>query len=277
MLISRNYLRLPYLIKTLLICSFVFFSTPSYAGYYGGHHYRHGYGHYPHYRHHYGYGHHYRYHRGYRSHYGVHGHFSGNAAYVVLGILGAAVLTHIITKNSYDNKQYRRTHSYNQTRTYIPPAKTKQTIGYKKTTKKPVYNYKRNEGWGWLAKGNANYALDIFAIQSQQNLNSGIPKIGFSIAAAINGETERAARTMRRAIRIDAVSLDNIDVTPISKTIESLSKNYNLLNINKTDKSFMLATLSYLKKDYDKANELMRNTDQSQSAKNLRRLLEKLN
>ncbi|MFT5426016.1 MAG: hypothetical protein ACI9ZT_000957 [Gammaproteobacteria bacterium] len=101
-------------------------------------------------------------------------------------------------------------------------------------------------------------------------------KIGFSIAAAKNGESERATRIMRKAIRVDASALDKIDVKNIKPIIEALTKNYESnLNINKknNDNAFMLATLSYMQKDYETAKVMISGKDQSESAKNLRELI----
>ncbi len=136
-------------------------------------------------------------------------------------------------------------------------------------------DYNENEGWERLAKGNADYALDIFAVQSQQNLNSGKPKVGFAIAAATMGEKERANRAMRKAVRIDANTLNSVDINTIEPTIKQLTENYqpNKNNTNDTDNSFMMATLPYLKQDYATANTLIAENDQSQSANKLRELL----
>ncbi len=278
MLFNQKYHWVSRLFKTLLVCFFILSSSPSYAGYYKGHHYGHGYGHhgYRHYPH--NYGHRYGYRHGYRGHYGVHAHVSGDAGYVILGILGVAVLSHIISNNNYRQKQYRRTHSYYQPKLYKPSRQTEQVITYKKTVTKPTYFYDLNEGWDWLAKDNAGYALDIFAIQSQQNLNSGIPKVGFAIAAASNGDTDRATRAMRKAIRIDATALDKININNIKPTIEALSENYKLIlnnNTNNTDNAFMIAVLAYLQQDYATANDMITENDQSQSAINLRELIKR--
>jgi hypothetical protein len=278
MLISRLYLLLSPLFKTLLVCFFVLFSIPGYAAYYSGHHYGHGYGHYgyPHYRHHYGYGHHY----GHHSNYGVHGYVSGDAAYVILGLLGVAILSNVVSNNRYRDNQYRRTYSYNKAKPYKPSMRPAQAANYKKTVTKLTYFYNNNEGWDWLAKGNANYALDIFAVQSQQSLNSGIPKVGFAIAAATNGDMDRATRAMRKAIRIDAAALDKININNIKPDLEALSESYKLMlngNKNNTDNAFMVAALSYLQKDYAIANDIISENDQRQSTINLRELIKNRN
>jgi len=199
--------------KVFSISLLLFFASTGNAVAYGGHGYHYGYGH--------GYGYH-----GY-GHYSHHGHI-GTAGYVFIGILGIAILSHILHNDNYGYRHYRESYSYKQPKIYRPSTHPGQISVYDKTITKPVYSYSNNEGWDWLAKGNADYALDIFAIQSQQNLNSGIPKVGFAIAAATNGEMDRATRAMRKAIRVDAAALDKININNIKPTIEVLSENYKL-------------------------------------------------
>ena len=259
--------------KLFSVSILLFIASPNYAIAYGGHghgsHYGSSYGHYGYYGHH-----------GYGIHYSHHGHI-GTAGYVFLGILGVAVLSHILNNDNYGDRHYRKPYSYNQptyrqSRPYKTPAHSERVSTNNKSRAKPVYSYSNNEGWDWLAKGHADYALDIFAIQSQQNLNSGIPRVGFAIAAATNGEMNRATRAMRKAIRVDADALDKINIINIKLTIETLTENYQSIsnnNINNTDNAFMVSVFSYLQQDYSAANKLIAGNDQSQSANNLRKLI----
>ena len=267
MQISCRYQIIRQIARMLSISLLLFVATPNHAIAYGGHGYgHHGYSHY---------GHH-----GYGVHYSSHGHI-GTAGYVFLGILGVAVLSQIFNNDNYRDRHYHKPYSYNQptyrqSRTYTPPAQPRRVTVDDRINEKQIFTYADNEGWDWLAKGNAEYALDIFAIQSQQNLNSGIPKIGFAIAAAAKGDMDRATRAMRKAIRIDATALDKININNIKPTIERLSEYYKLnLNTNKNniDTAFMIAVLSYLKQDYATANNLISVNDQSQSTNNLRELI----
>jgi hypothetical protein len=272
---SQTYRLIRRTLQLFFISLLFFTGTHNNAVAYGGHGYHHGYGHsYNGYRHygHRGYG--------YSAYYSDHGDI-GTAGYVFLGILGVAVLSLILDN---DNDRDRYTHksntykqpTYNQSRSYTLQTQPRQVSIDEES--KPVYIYSDNEGWDWLAKGNASYALDIFAIQSQQNMNSGIPKVGFAIAAATIGETDRATRAMRKAIRLDATALDMININNIRSRIETLSEDYKLmLNNNKKnpDNSFMLATLSYLQQDYATAGILIAEDDHSQSANNLRELVAK--
>ncbi len=252
MQISRKFQMVRRTFQMFSIPLLLFVTSPNYAIAYGGH----GYGHH-------GYGHH-----GYGVQYSHHGHI-GTAGYVFLGILGVAVLSQILDHENDKGRRYHKTSSYNQ-----PPTQPRRVSVHSKS--KPVYIYSEKEGWDKLANGNTDYALDIFAIQSQQNLNSGIPKIGFAIAVATNGETDRATRAMRRAIRVDAAALDKININNLQATLEMLSKNYKVSlsnNMNNIDHAFMIATFAYLKHDYATASEIILENDQSQSANNLRELI----
>jgi len=251
-------------IKLFSISLLLFVASPNYAFAYGGHGYHQGYGHQ--------YGHRGYRNYGYSANYSHHGHI-GTAGYVFLGILGVAVLSQILDNNNDRDRRYRKYTTYNQ-----PPIPPRRVANNRKPKTTPVYSYSDNEGWDWLAKGNAGYALDIFAIQSQQNLHSGIPKVGFAIAAAASGDTDRATRAMRKAIRTDATALDKININNIKPTIETLTENYQLgLNndTNNTDNAFMVATLSYLQQDYATANNIISENDHSQSANKLRELIAK--
>ena len=256
---SQKIRQIRRILQILSISLLFFAASPNYAFAYGGHGYNYGYGH----------GHNYAHHD-YGAHYKYHGHI-GSAGYVFLGVLSLAILSQILDNNNDRDRRYRRVPSYNQ-----PPTQPRPVSINNYSKAKSVYEYSNNEGWDWLAKGNTNYALAIFAIQSQQNLNSAIPKIGFAIAAATNGDTDRATRAMRKAIRVDAAALDIINISNIKPTIEALLENYQLsvdTNKNNIDNSFMAATFSYLQQDYETANDLISENDRSQSANNLRELI----
>ena len=233
------------------ISLFLFLASPSQTWAYGGYHY------------------------GYHHEYGHHGGI-GTAGYVVLGILGAVLLSHILNDDNYRHERYRKADVYQKPKTYHSPSPAYPS-SYPRNIAEPVYSYNKNEGWHSLARGNAKHALDIFAIQSQQDLNSGIPKVGFSIAAAANGEMDRGIRAMRKAIKIDPESLNNITINKDLETkIDFLNEEYKSILKNKdaqADQSFMIAALSYLQQDYTTAKNILKENDQNQSTNNLRALL----
>jgi len=214
---------------------------------------------------------------GYHGHYGISAHYSshggiGTAGYVILGLFGAALLTHILNSDNYRHRgAYRRSPPYQ-------PSVTNNRPGPPVRYSAPAYRYGVHEGWDALSRGNARFALDIFAIQSQENMGSGIPRVGFALAAAANGELDRGARTMRKALSIDPDALNTIQVIDeLRLTIDLLTEEYTAAIQNGDpdfDNSFMLATLSYLKQDYAAAGDMIASADQSQSANNLRNALD---
>ncbi len=237
--------------KPVCIAALLFLtSPPSYA--YGGYHY----------------GYHHGYYGGHVS-YGYHGH-DDTAGYVVLGILGALLLGHIFSQDD-DYRYPRRT---SEPVVYTPPP---APVVVPARQRVPQYNYAADEGWNKLISGDAGHALDIFAVQSQQNLESGIPRIGFALAAAAIGERERAVRAMRKAVTTDPEALNLVqNDEELMTTIDFLNDVYKeelTVNPANSDNTFMVAALSYIREDYSTANNLLSDNDQSFSAIKLKELL----
>jgi hypothetical protein len=260
--------RIIHLGKVLLIGSLVITSSGVQAR--GGHGY--GYGHHG-YKSHYGYGVHYRH----------HGH--GDAAgYLVLGLIGGAILTTILTQSQYERErdyayeELPRRQPYGRAR-YEQPGQEM----YLPEQRQPVSRYRDYEGWDWLERGYAEKAMNIFAMQSQEDLDAGMPRVGFALAAAINGEKERGTRSMRKALEVDPDALRYINITRgLQPAVDDLSREYELLALgdyHRPDEAFMLATLSYLQKDYETAHRVISDSiadgDYSQSTRNLKVLLDK--
>ena len=229
------------------------------AGYYGGHAYFYDW-HYPrHYQHDY--------------HVGI----GGDAALVVLGVLGATALVAMLgnsyERDRYYSRAYRLPRSKPAYRPFRSPGHAPTAV---KVQKRPVYDYPDNAGWDRLTMGRSEYAMDIFAIQSQQQPDNGLPRLGFALAAAKKGETARAARAMRRAVRLDAEALDRLPVNrKLKTTLADLSAD-NPPDIPDADpdRAFLRATLFYLQEDYTSARQQLARNDTSDSARALRRLIQ---
>lgn len=222
---------------------------------------------------HFGYGMH---NYGYHGHYGIGAHYSshggiGTAGYVILGLFGAVLLSHILS-----DREDRYRGVYHRSTPYQPPAAYHRPAPLSRNVR-PVYSYDAHEGWDALSGGNPGFALDIFAIQSQEDMGNGIPRVGFALAAAANGELDRGTRAMRKALSIDPDALNPIYVNEeLRLTIDLLTEEYTAAMQSGDpyfDNSFMLATLSYLKQDYTTASNMIASADQSQSANNLRNAL----
>ena len=255
-----------------LLLPLLFLPTQARAGYYGS--YAHFYDWDWHYPHHHGY-YHYDYHVG----------IGGDAALVVLGVLGAAALLSIFD-SSYERDRYYSSYSkpltyrqprykstYRQLRYRWPEYEARQGQSWSQSS----YSYRENEGWDKLSRGRSEYAMDIFAIQSQQQPDNGIPRLGFALAAAKKGETARAARAMRRAVRIDPDALDRLPINrKLKTTLAALSAdNRRGAADNDPNRAFLRATLFYLQEDYTSARQQITRNDRSASARALKRMIEK--
>lgn len=251
---------IPRLVISVILINIVLVpGATAYGGFYNGYQYRQYYRPYGHYGGYAGY------------HYSDHGDAVG---YLILGLIGGAILTNILTNDNHNHRYYP------QRATYFPERYQRSTLPATSNTVtgERDYHYGNQEGWDKLAKGDAGHALDIFAVQSQQQLHNGVPRIGFALAAAAIGDRDRGMRAMRKAVSMDPNALQNLTLNPdVFATIDFLQGEYSRAiqsDNNNTDDAFMLATLSVMKNDFATAQELMNNTDTSNSAKNLRELLE---
>ena len=232
----------------------------SYAGvsvgyYYGGHHgySRHnygGYGRHGYYGHH-GYGYGYNRHRAYsyypRHHYGSRSYYSPYKSY-----------------QHYPNPSYSAPAGSNNNQ---------------HTNNK--YTGTESTAWDILSKGQASSALTIFAKEAENNPKAGIPKVGYSLAAASSGNLSTGVWAMRKAFRVDPDSLHYLQLDEaglhvinilIDKYQYSLKQEDNFLN-----EAFMVSALNYLKHDYiaslEAVDHAIKNGDENTSVHNLQRLI----
>lgn len=248
--------------KSLIISVFLFLtvhSNPSYA--YGG------YGHH-------GYGYHHGYGHGARV--GVHHHSHNNTlGYIVLGLLGLYVLHEIFD----DDDRYDRYPAPRRVETppYRPaPRSTQYNVIKHSSSNINDYQYNDNAGWDALIDGHNQTAMTVFAIQSQQQLTSGIPKVGFALAAASNGELERAAWSMHKAVKHDPFALNQVkQQANLDKLVTNLKQQYQLAAATQRQTEhyhFMLASLSYLQSDLVAMKTHLGRSGESQSTRNLAKL-----
>ena len=141
-----------------------------------------------------------------------------------------------------------------------------------------------NAGWDFLAKNQASEALGFFAGQAGRYQTDGVPKVGFALSTAMQGDLDRAAWAMRRAFSIDSNSLHYIRIEPpLRVSINNLIAEYNnRINYSEgygqSDSVFMIAALNYLLRDNNAASKAIDEAinkagDGSQSAQNLYKLL----
>ena len=146
-------------------------------------------------------------------------------------------------------------------------------------------SYATNDlGWRLLGQNNPREALDVFATQAGKQHNDGVPKVGYALSAAMQGDLNKAAWAMRRAFRIDPDSLHYMKIDASLRTsIDTLLAEYhNQLNYAQGnrhfDVAFMIAALNYLIHENDAARVAIEESvdklgDNSPSAINLHRLV----
>ena len=175
--------------------------------------------------------------------------------------------------NNYPKKNAGRgnTYSYNSASARYPDTATE--------------SYSTNDlGWRLLGQNNSREALDVFATQAGNHQNDGVPKVGYALSAAMEGDLNKAAWAMRRAFRIDPDSLHylKIDVSLRTSIDTLLAEYHNQLNYAQGnrhfDVAFMIAALNYLIHENDAARVAIEESvdklgDNSPSAINLQRLV----
>ncbi len=145
-------------------------------------------------------------------------------------------------------------------------------------------NVTGNLGWQLLAQNNAKVALGVFAGQAGRHQEDGVPKVGFALSTAMQGDLDRAVWAMRRAFSIDPNSLHYVNIEQsLRVSIDNLIAEFNLRLRNSdgnrySDAAFMVAALNYLIHNDEVARIAIEEAvgkagDSSQSALNLRNLV----
>lgn len=139
-------------------------------------------------------------------------------------------------------------------------------------------------GWQLLAQNNSKEALGVFAGQAGRHQEDGVPKVGFALSTAMQGDLDRAVWAMRRAFSIDPNSLHYVNIEQsLRVSIGNLIAEFNLRLRNSggnrySDAAFMVAALNYLIHNDEAARIAIEEAvdkagDSSQSALNLRNLV----
>lgn len=138
-------------------------------------------------------------------------------------------------------------------------------------------------GWGLLAQGRAADAVSVFAAAAAAHPDAGGPKAGYAIAQAMKGDLPTGVWAMRRALRVDPVSLDYVAVDEalrprLRAVIERYAANRLGTPTQRVDGAFMVAALSYMLRDTQRARSALATSselgDATRSIRNLQLLLE---
>lgn len=218
-----------------------------------------------HYRSHFSYGHH---HRGHRPYYGYKRHY----------------IHHRYKYYPYRSHGYGYSYPYSKPYRYYS-GRTAYGKGYSYDSGKYGLlsrEYGDDRGWYLLRKGRPAEALTVFGKSAQASPSSGVPKIGYALAAAELGQLDRGIWAMRRALHFDPDSLHYVAVgETLAPKLIYLTGRYKAsghYSAKHRDAYFMLAALYYLLGERDTARQEIQRAisapDRSISSRNLQRLIE---
>ena len=136
-------------------------------------------------------------------------------------------------------------------------------------------------GWLLLARGEAHRALKTFSVQTRNDPNNSILKVGYALAAAETGDLHKGVSAMRGALRSDPESLHNLK---LDEDLQGIVK--NLIHRYEDDRydtslataatDFMIASLYYLLGDAESAGLVLPAQDTDSSTRNLDRLIQQM-
>jgi hypothetical protein len=135
-----------------------------------------------------------------------------------------------------------------------------------------------SSAWQTMGQGQYNEALNVFAEEAQSHPDSGVPKVGYAIAIAADGDLERGIWAMRRAFRIDPDSLHYLQLDEKNHSlVDNLISQYSSQKNNgRDDQDFMISALYYLKHDYTAAKKTISDVAQTDSKSSSNINLQKL-
>ena len=178
----------------------------------------------------------------------------------------------------YPYSYYPYAYPFYRSYRYSPPAYSYEEPVY--STSKP-YGID-SPGWTYLAWGNFQAAINVFAKDIQSFPDAGIPKVGFALASAAAGNMTEGVLAMREAFIVDPDSIHYFYFNEkvlliIDDLIEKYEYEFRQSNKH-PDEAFMVSALHYLKYDYGNAHEAINRAitagDQSPSLGKLHRLVD---
>jgi len=128
------------------------------------------------------------------------------------------------------------------------------------------------DGWEALSRYESTTAINAFKAQSSKDPKASLPKIGFALATALQGEPDKAVWALDLALKADTSDLRYFSADPgLQLVLEDLLENYQ-------NAALMQATLLYLKQDYAAAEQTMliaiNECDNCTGTRNLQRLIQ---
>lgn len=135
-----------------------------------------------------------------------------------------------------------------------------------------ISNYSNIDGWEALSRYESTTAINTFKAQSQKDPKASLPKIGFALATALQGESDKAFWALNLALIADTSDLRYFSAdSGLRLIVDDLLENYQ-------NKSLMTATLFYLKQDYRSAQSTIQTAldecDNCAGTRNMQRLIQ---
>ena len=138
-----------------------------------------------------------------------------------------------------------------------------------------------SSGWVQLSNGRIISALESFQKEIECYPSAGIPRVGYALVIAANGDLLKAVLAMREALRYDPESLQYIYLDDkLLDLVDGLIERYEYplqFNDRRPDEAFMLSALYYLEQDYlsayDMLGRAMADGDNSPGVNNLSRII----
>ena len=138
------------------------------------------------------------------------------------------------------------------------------------------------DGWDLLINGDAREARRVFDRALSVHTNDALSQIGYSIAAGMLGRYDDAVASMRKALRDDPKSLNEVpENSKLDASLRQLLDHYAAIvkqSPGDIDSLFMSAALRYLVDDaalaYFAADQALTQGDRDPSAQNLKRLIQ---
>lgn len=144
-----------------------------------------------------------------------------------------------------------------------PPGRAQPPTDPPRTDSNPNSIAARSEGWQQLAAGQFQEALQSFSSLTYQYKTSGLPKLGFGLAAALSGDDATAHFAFEQAFLYDPEGTLYAPIGPeLRVQLVLLQDRYTKASKESPDNPqlhFNRAVISYFVRDYTSAEEALEN------------------
>lgn len=121
-------------------------------------------------------------------------------------------------------------------------------------TSTPVFSsritYGDKYGWNQLAAGKSDVAMRVFLQQARRQPNYGMPKVGYAIALAANGDVSQGANILRFAVKKHPRTIKRMSLDAKARTaLKSLAKRLQgKQHADDVDATYLVSTIAKLQR-----------------------------